>query len=59
MHNLILYEQNSANIRAKVDHLVGNVHIVMPNYYVMVDWSTISWIEESAGSMKSKEKEKD
>ena len=25
------------NIRAKVDHLVGEVHAIVPNYYVMVD----------------------
>ena len=59
MQNLILYEQNRANIRTKVDHLVGNVRIVMPNHYVMVDWSTINCIEVSAGSVKSTEKEKD
>ena len=37
MQHLVLYEQNSANIRAKVDHLVGNVRIVMPDHYVIVD----------------------
>ena len=59
MHNLILYEWNSANIRAKVYHPVGNFGIVVPNHYVIVDWSSISCIEESAGSVKSKEKGKD